>query len=546
MRRLLLLILFLAVSTFRCSLGPVAGGTTDTGNAKVAAVIYTSDGRPASGASVVLVPSDYLPETDGTDRLPVEIFTDDSGMFHFDSIESGKHCIEINDGDSSSILLNITVYPDEEPIVINDTLKPYASIEGNAGITSDTSSKRFLLIYGLDRIVPVSTDGSFYADNLPGGTFIFRIISQDSAWTPIEIEAVTNPSQTTLIPQAGWVHNAAIYLNTTESGANVTENIFGFPVLIRLSEDNFSFSEADEGGKDIRFFKTDGTPVDYEIEQWDLSLKRASIWVNIDTVYGNLDKQYVSMHWGNPNAASLSNSKAVFDTSEGFFGCYHLGGNTNDATANGFEGTNNGTTDFQDGIAGSGRLFDGRSYIDLGDLPDRLSGTISFWFRPGVLFDSNSITQGIWGKKTTDSLNFSLSLRGIDYYIDSTVVSLEKGCMISKMEAPREGYYLKSESVSFDAQTWYYASWSWGDGSNSLYINGSLEASVPSSVAVSGSGSDEIGRCIYDSSNLFTGPRFFYGALDEFRIESTPRDSSWVRLCYMNQRTDDKLARVGK
>jgi hypothetical protein len=39
---------------------------------------------------------------------------------------------------------------------------------------------------------------------------------------------------------------------------------------------------------------------------------------------------------------------------------------------------------------------------------------------------------------------------------------------------------------------------------------------------------------------------YFRGKIDEVRISSAAKSKDWVRLCYMNQRTDDRLIVYGK
>ena len=59
MSSLILLLVTCIALLISCS-PDYAGGTADTGNAKVAAVIYTSDGKRAAGVPVVCCPVDYL------------------------------------------------------------------------------------------------------------------------------------------------------------------------------------------------------------------------------------------------------------------------------------------------------------------------------------------------------------------------------------------------------------------------------------------------------------------------------------------------------
>jgi hypothetical protein len=70
------------------------------------------------------------------------------------------------------------------------------------------------------------------------------------------------------------------------------------------------------------------------------------------------------MCWGNPNAAAQSNPAAVFDTTAGFAGVWHLNeagnGAASDATANHFNGIPYGMASAAaSGIIGNARHFDG-------------------------------------------------------------------------------------------------------------------------------------------------------------------------------------------
>lgn len=537
-----------------CSENPTAGGTTDTGNARVAAVVYTHDGIRAAGVKVTVAPADYLPVTGtgSTDSLKlISFFTDDSGTFEIPEIDDGTYVIEIDDENYSAALMKISVAAsDSQTILLNDTLQPYATISGNAGMMKDTSENRYVLIYGSSRIIPIKKDGSFVIEKLPEAVFHLKIVSNNGSAVPIELDSVkTISSQAVTIPFAGWKYRAEIELNTTLTGADVQTDVYAVPVLIRLTKNNFDFSMSHGNGSDCRFSKLSGTALPFEIEQWDSSLAKAAIWVLIDTVYGN-KSQSIAMYYGNPAAIPAGNRKTVFDTANGFFADYHFAGNLFDATANSYNGIDSNTKDVANGIIGNARNFNGSSYFNLGDLPDRPRGTISFWFKPGVTTDStNSSSQGIWGKTSYDSVNFILSLRGKDFYTDSDVGSVSPtgaaGNLLAKQENGTGGYYLDSKTNVFSAGSWYYATWCWGEQGNFLYVNGVLEKSIESKYKpVSGYANDEIGRCRYDSSNVPNGSaRYFYGTLDEFRIDKTMRNANWIKLCFMNQREDDRLIR---
>jgi biopolymer transport protein ExbB len=122
-----------------------------------------------------------------------------------------------------------------------------------------------------------------------------------------------------------WKYQQLLYLDTkSDSGAHVSSNVDSFPVLVRLTAGNFTFSQARNRGNDIRFTDGGKIPLSYEIEQWDSTNSAAAIWVSVPVVKGN-DSTAIRMYWGNNGAVTQSNGAAVFDTANAFLGVWHLG-----------------------------------------------------------------------------------------------------------------------------------------------------------------------------------------------------------------------------
>jgi hypothetical protein len=124
-------------------------------------------------------------------------------------------------------------------------------------------------------------------------------------------------------------YSRPLTLDTTAAGAGVTADVAAFPVPVKLGAD-FDFSQAKAAGDDVRFTSADGKPLSYAIELWDATKKEAAIWVSVD-VKGNATTT-INMHWGNADATSAADSKAVFSKAAGFLGVYHLNqdGNTSE------------------------------------------------------------------------------------------------------------------------------------------------------------------------------------------------------------------------
>jgi hypothetical protein len=538
-----------------CSPG---GGTTDTGNARITGVVHAPDGAPAAGAVVTACPAQYHSDINADSGAThsasvLYTITDASGCFRMDSIDNGDWSIEVNDNSSGSAVLFLMALgsDDDATVQLDTTLQPYCALAGDVGKVDDTTIVRYLVAYGLERRIPVPSNGTFRVGNLPAGTFHWRVVSNREQWDPIEMENVTLLPESTLTItivdslDKAEVDSMTIFLNTASSGADVSEDVYGFPVLIRFTSDKLDFTKARGDGENIRFVKRDGNSFPFEIEAWDSVQQTASVWVRPDTIFGNNDEQSFIMLYGNSVAVSEKNGDPVFAVENGFLGMYHFSGSLKNSVLNGYHGIDSGSIDTEAGIIGRARSFNGTSqFFSIAGLPDRERGTISCWFRPkGTINSSTGTTQGIWGKKNDNEHDYTLSLKGSDFYAGAGF----PGRLITKLEDHDTGFYLSSTTAAFTAATWYHVAWVWGTGSDSLYVNGLPESSLQNSIGLTGAAIEEIGRCHYDSSNISGGgPRYYNGVLDEFRIDATCRSAAWVKLCYMNQRTDGSLVIIGK
>ena len=184
---------------------------------------------------------------------------------------------------------------------------------------------------------------------------------------------------------AQWSKYKPVTINTKASGAGISSNVLKVPVLVRLDSTNAAdvFSGASAGGADIRFANAAGVARPFEIEQWNATTKKAVIWVLADTVKANDSTVSLRLYWGNPSAAPGSNGPAVFETSNGYVGAWHLGNAAGTAPRpasvagapaavlrNGLtgEGPVPGIIGFADTLRGTGSGSDGAgsNYLDMG------------------------------------------------------------------------------------------------------------------------------------------------------------------------------------
>ena len=82
-----------------------------------------------------------------------------------------------------------------------------------------------------------------------------------------------------------WSMRKKITIDTSSTGANITDPIGTVPVLVRLHVGNFRFAAAREDGSDLRFVAGDDkTPLKHHIEKYEALLGEALVWVNVPNV----------------------------------------------------------------------------------------------------------------------------------------------------------------------------------------------------------------------------------------------------------------------
>ena len=337
-----------------------------------------------------------------------------------------------------------------------------------------------------------------------------------------------------------WKHSGSIYIITTPEGANLPASALekNFPLLVRLNQEYFDFSQAKLRGEDIRF-TAKGKPLAYQIERWDAVEGKADIWVRIPNIKGN-EHQAIRMHWGNEQATSESNGERVFHTAEGFAGVWHLGENLKDATANNLDGFNkpDKPTTNTTGIIGDAQEFGVNKLLIIrppGAKPDRRvtcmpSGnadrTMSAWVHP-TSFEGRNWAQasiGGWGEpergqKPNMGLSyFTMTGRGQPRF---HLYGFDPRCA---SQLPRNEWRHVALSVSQDMVRFYV------DGVLNRTINNNGEQvkklgtlRTPESTPV-------------DLGDHGNGRGPFNGALDEVRFESVARSDNWLKLCFENQK----------
>lgn len=520
------------VLLLRCGTSSLSG-VTDTGNIRVSAVMYTTSGDFAAGASVTLRSADYLGSINDNQYHAIyekkETVTDNSGSFHFDSLNPGHYVIEINDGQSTAFLFSVSFNGPEESdtnAVLSGTLQPYGTVRGRVDV-KDRTDLPYVQIFGLERALQVDSSGLFDIHDLPPGTYDFRIVSSDTLLDPIILrDVVVEPENVTDLLFPSWSFSRKLILNTGPSGADITGSVTGFPVLVRLNSGNFDFESSRSDGADVRFVKPDGTLLPYAIERFDSVNKHAEIWVKVDTIYGNDNTQYINMYWGNSSAAPAANSSAVFDGTDNVTAVWHMQEDCRDATGGGNDAAKNSAIDTI-GVIGTCKKFNGNDSVMIPGLlgsPPNL--TLSAWAQlDSVAGDGSEILS--LGDAVILRMDFVTNDHGTDGLVhqsDNTVFYN----IFSSNFLVGTGWHLITLTVNMEPNVL------------TLFIDGEEVVSrtdLDATIMYNG-----VGRNTYIGKHGNGQSDFnFIGMIDEVRVYNAAMSPDYIKLNFMNQKADDAL-----
>jgi hypothetical protein len=337
-------------------------------------------------------------------------------------------------------------------------------------------------------------------------------------------------------PYPTWLHSQSLVLNTTPSGADVAGNVADFPVLVKLTNSNFNFSQAASNGDDIRFAKPDGAPCSYQIERWIPAQGVAEIWVKVDTVYGNNATQSITMYWGaltGSATVSLSNGVAAFDTANGFQGVWHLGGagtaQVTDATVNHYNGT---PTSLSSGAMTQGMIGECQ----------RFNGTQSYIVMPGTAVGKlNFPEQGIYSVSAwvntaaLDGQYHTIASKG-DLQYNLQIRSQSNEWQFSECMAAMVYTVVRSPA---SAGSWNLITGVRNGDRQYLYVNGVCTDSI-TETTIAGAARSTADDFVIGKMPGYT-LYFFNGMIDEVRVSSIALSADWNKLCYMNQKQADAL-----
>jgi hypothetical protein len=335
-----------------------------------------------------------------------------------------------------------------------------------------------------------------------------------------------------------WGQSRKIGFNTTSSGANVAGNVADFPMLIRLASPKFDFSQAADGGADLRFADPDGSSLPYYVENWNKAAGKAEVWVRVPQVNGNDDQDYVTLYWGKSSAAAKSDAFAVFSSTNGYralYGLNDLSGKAVNAVTNQAEGAVQGS--FQSDTGGAiGRSFkfaggSNAVIVPSGHLSGNTKFTVDLWVKETATAPGATRFPTLFGMAAP-------SAQGGDFAIisDAGDVGFTFGLESGTDNSFKSGYLIG------DAK-WHHVAFTSDGKSAILYVDGKgrLSKTVTSPIALAPY-SPAIGGLHAEDGSYSNG---FTGVVDEVGIAGEARSADWIKLSYESQRSDGSLFSAG-
>ncbi|NLG19549.1 MAG: hypothetical protein GX556_19685 [Fibrobacter sp.] len=521
----------------------IAGGIGHEGEAKIVGCVRYEklDSIPA-GASVYIHPKNYICTSvkDQKNRVP-ETVVDDSGYFQIDGVLSGDYIIEINDGHRNASAIRCEITPDKQIVKLPlSTLEPSGTACGKLLDIADTASEVRLQILGLDRIAVVNMKtGSFSLQDIPAGTFLLIATQSPSGFVSAVDSVYMRSGETTFVEckmsDDGTVKvvSKKLILDMSATGAAISDNLYDFPVLIRLNRENFDFGSARENGSDLYFTGKDNALLPHEIEYFNSDEMEAAVWVLLDTVYGSQDTQFVNMHWGQ-NLNAGEGNWGVFDTASGFQCVWHFsepeGDTLKDATANNFFGIFSGTDErCVTGRIGNTRAFDGTSnYITM---PSTADSKLNFP-ENGIYTISAWVYLDTLDNRYREIVSKSNQLYGLQ---------VSEANLVEFYEYSVEDAW-NSNSAPITSREWHFLTAVRNGEEQYLYVDGIC---VDSTTTVYGGIRKRVlteALCIGNRVST-SESGFFKGYIDEVRICSRALSAEWIKLSFINQSIDDKLVK---
>jgi biopolymer transport protein ExbB len=306
-----------------------------------------------------------------------------------------------------------------------------------------------------------------------------------------------------------WTLRKEITVDTTTTGAAITDPIGATPVLIRLHAGNFQFDAAKEDGSDIRFVAKDNkTLLSYHIEKYDALMGEAFVWVKAPDLQPGAKTSFW-LYYGNGNSKldRGGDAKSTYDPDTVLV--YHFTEHGTPA----IDSTAFGNVSENAGIATDG------SFIGTGI---RLDEKTALTIPPSSSLqwaEGSSVTISTWIKLTTlvpKEIVFSRRNGNT-----SVLVGADNG--VPYLEVSKDGNVQRSAAgTPMSVGSWRHLAIVASTATIDLYLDGENVASLNAALPAM-------------NTAIQIGGMNFNGELDELEISKVVRSPGFIKLAAISQ-----------
>jgi len=304
----------------------IAGASTvETENACIINIVNV-DTKPAAYAVAKIrplwhvqriSPSDSSTFSNATKDETLEIIADSLGNIMMDSVKFEKGYIEIIDG-NAGLFKSIALSDLKKNKTTKMQMETLGSVSGKA-ILPEGSDYAWIQIYGTDRIIKTNKEGNFTIDSLPPASYQIQAILSDEksaiGIANVTVSAGEKSNANTLVQPTleteqleQWAFSRTIPLDSTISDwmKPIAESTV---VFVRLSAENFNFSEAMTNGNDIRFTDQNGNRLAFKRAFWNSTTPDAPQAAEFQVrINGTSNVENLVMYWGKTAALDASSN----------------------------------------------------------------------------------------------------------------------------------------------------------------------------------------------------------------------------------------------
>jgi biopolymer transport protein ExbB len=340
----------------------------------------------------------------------------------------------------------------------------------------------------------------------------------------IMLVALVVPSAANAWWNGDWAYRKKITIDPGTAGAALTQDAGRVPILLRLHDGNFRFSDAKDDGSDLRLVDIDdATPLKFHIDTYDGLLGIALVWVDVPLLRAGAPTEFY-LYYGNTNAPVGGDPRGTYDADTTLV--YHFGeaaAPPRDQTAYNNAGEP-AVTSVDAAIIGRGARFNGTNTITLPGSPSLAIGAgAAFSWSAWVKSDAPQANAVLFAKR--DGPNALVI--GLDQ--DVPYVAVTTGGATSRTPAV----------PAITPAAWHHVAVTASDGIT-LYVDGrpatTLAVPLPSVSGAASLGAPGAGVPIGAG---------FVGEMDELQLAKVARTQAFITAAFASQGPDGQMLAYG-